>query len=234
MNDESDTFEVSFYDLLKSEQHDRRYYIYKSAKRKSKFMTIRQYYKQAKMIENKFSHLSINEKEKIILDGNFAKIMYVNDVNFPVINPSYNPLNLYNISNFLDNYVERYGHASGITSPLSYFGAMGSRFGWHVEDMNLFSISVLLFGEPKIWYSIPANQAVDFEKLQKKYNEWPSLQCSHPLRHKNNCFDPSCEIMWDKGVQGIDFKTFSNNFTYYYHFSAFFLILLFPIHLDCS
>lgn len=154
-------------------------------------MTILQYYKEAKKIENKFSKLNLNEKEKLILAGDFKNFMYATDVDFPVLNRSYDPLNLNHIPNLLDNYVAKYGNALGITSSLSYIGAMGSRFGWHVEDMNLYSISVMLFGEPKIWYSIPEHQGVDLEKLQEKYKmEWPSLQCSSPLRHKNNCFDP--------------------------------------------
>lgn len=35
VNDEYETFEVSFHDLLKSELHDRRYYIYESAKKRA-------------------------------------------------------------------------------------------------------------------------------------------------------------------------------------------------------
>lgn len=102
------------------------------------------------------------------------------------------------IFQFLTNLLEQFGHLSGISVPLTYIGAMGSRFGWHVEDMNLFSISVMLFGVPKIWYSIPPNQGQELENLQERHKKWPCTQCSHPLRHKNNLFCPhflrSCGI----------------------------------------
>lgn len=189
-SDQSGKFSTGFYDVLKSEQRGGIFYVYESAKKEAEDMTILQYYKQAKKIENKFSNLNINEKEKLILQGIFKKFIYATDVDFPVLDQSYDPLNLHHIPNLLDNYVSKYAHADGITTPLSYIGAMGSRFGWHVEDMNLFSISLMLFGEPKIWYSIPEHRGMDLEKLQEKYKEWPSLQCSSPLRHKNNCFDP--------------------------------------------
>lgn len=191
-SDESGTFSVGFFDVLKSTQNGQRSYIYESAKKEHQDMTILQYQKKAKKIENRFSKLNIGEKEKLILAGNFKNVMYATDVDFPVLKKTYDPLNLNHIPNLLDNYVAIYGHAMGITSPLSYIGAMGSRFGWHVEDMNLFSISFMIFGEPKIWYNIPECQGSELEKVQNKYKmEWPSLQCSHPLRHKNNCFDPN-------------------------------------------
>lgn len=43
----------------------------------------------------------------------------------------------------------------GITKPYLYFGMWKAMFAWHVEDMNLFSINYLHFGEPKSWWAVP-------------------------------------------------------------------------------
>ena len=46
-----------------------------------------------------------------------------------------------------------------------YFGSWRSMFGWHTEDMDLFSINFLHTGAPKLWYGIPVAQAERFENL---------------------------------------------------------------------
>lgn len=190
VNDESGKFPVKSFDILRARGEPGLSYIYVSNKKRAEDMTILKYYKTVKKIEKQFENLNLDEKQKLILDGTFNKVLYATDVDFPVLNKSYDPLNLHHIPNLLDKYTEQFGHLTGITSPLSYIGAMGSRFGWHVEDMNLFSISVMLFGEPKIWYSIPPNQGRKLENLQERHKQWPCMQCSHPLRHKNNLFSP--------------------------------------------
>ncbi len=56
---------------------------------------------------------------------------------------------------------------AGITKPYLYFGMWKAMFGWHVEDMNLFSINYLHFGEPKQWYVIPPAHGARFERIMQ-------------------------------------------------------------------
>jgi hypothetical protein len=55
--------------------------------------------------------------------------------------------------------------AGGINVPMAYLGGLFTRFGLHVEDMHLCSLSMLWFGEPKVWYAIPASFADRVEHL---------------------------------------------------------------------
>lgn len=71
-------------------------------------------------------------------------------------------------------------------------GMFGTSFAWHREDRNHFSINYLHDGEPKVWYSVPAQFAERLEQaIQEEIDSWPEntrkkfgLMCDLVTRRK--------------------------------------------------
>mmetsp|Transcript_28994 Transcript_28994/g.40393 ORF Transcript_28994/g.40393 Transcript_28994/m.40393 type:complete len:599 (+) Transcript_28994:11-1807(+) len=79
----------------------------------------------------------------------------------------------------------------GVTVPMLYFGMWQATFSWHVEDMNLFSINYLHFGQPKQWYSIPGSHFEQTERLFKGLYPHQVRNCTEFLRHKKCLVTPN-------------------------------------------
>jgi jumonji domain-containing protein 2 len=97
----------------------------------------------------------------------------------------WNPQHLDSILQHLDSALP------GITQPYLYFGMWKAMFAWHTEDMDLYSINYLHFGEPKSWYAIPHNQKAQFESLAQSYYPEAHKECKQFLRHKATMMSPS-------------------------------------------
>lgn len=124
----------------------------------------------------------------MILENQIEPGIYMTDVEISALKTNYDVLNLHKFENLLTKYMKKYGEIIGVSSPLTNIGSLGSRFAFHIEDMLMNAITVLLYGASKIWYTIPPNEASKFEDLQKNNNEWPCYSCDSPLRHKSNLF----------------------------------------------
>lgn len=60
--------------------------------------------------------------------------------------------NIGHLNSILDVIEEDCGVSiQGVNTPYLYFGMWKTTFSWHTEDMDLYSINYLHFGEPKSW-----------------------------------------------------------------------------------
>ncbi|KAL4431002.1 hypothetical protein ABPG75_006258 [Micractinium tetrahymenae] len=78
----------------------------------------------------------------------------------------------------------------GVTSPMTYFGMWKSFFGWHKEDIDLYSINYLHFGAPKVWYCVSPKDNPKFDAMAQAL--YPDLyrSCHGFMRHKDIMISP--------------------------------------------
>lgn len=122
----------------------------------------------------------------------FNPPIYGADVNGTLYDPDIKEWNIGHLNTILDT-VE---HESGITiegvnTPYLYFGMWKTTFAWHTEDMDLYSINYLHFGEPKSWYTVPPEHGKRLERLAKGFFPGSSQNCEAFLRHKMTLISPS-------------------------------------------
>ncbi|KAG8454510.1 hypothetical protein GDO86_000938 [Hymenochirus boettgeri] len=132
-------------------------------------------------------------------------------------------INLWNIS-ALNTLLDMVEHECGIiiegvNTPYLYFGMWKTTFAWHTEDMDLYSINYLHFGEPKSWYAVPPEHGKRLERLAKGFFPGSSQGCDAFLRHKMTLISPSIlkkyGIPFDRITQ--EAGEFMITFPYGYH-----------------
>lgn len=67
-------------------------------------------------------------------------------------------------------------------------------FGWHKEDLDLYSINYLHAGAPKFWYSMDLDSNIDFENLARSKFGESFRECNEFLRHKTTLIEPTVLI----------------------------------------
>ena len=78
----------------------------------------------------------------------------------------------------------------GVTTPYVYVGSWKSMFGWHKEDLDLYSINYLHYGRPKFWYSVDLDCNQTFENYARSQYPEQFKNCSEYLRHKTTLIHP--------------------------------------------
>lgn len=134
-----------------------------------------------------------------------ADARYATDIPMSLTNGA--TWDLSNLGTILDRLKVRGEAVEGVTTPYLYIGMWSSIFGYHVEDMNLYSISYLHFGAPKIWYVVASQFK---EKMDAIIDAMlPDEEfCAAPSNHKAVVISPEALAKHGIPVQKVGFFIF--------------------------
>ncbi|XP_029003399.1 lysine-specific demethylase 4A [Betta splendens] len=122
----------------------------------------------------------------------FNPPLYGADVSGTLYDPDVTEWNIGHLNTILDTVENDSGlKIKGVNTPYLYFGMWKSAFAWHTEDMDLYSINYLHFGEPKSWYVVPPEHGKKLERLAKGFFPGNAQSCEAFLRHKMTLISPS-------------------------------------------
>ncbi|XP_019955982.1 lysine-specific demethylase 4C isoform X2 [Paralichthys olivaceus] len=150
----------------------------------------------------------------------FVSPIYGADVSGSLYDEDVEEWNIGHLNSILDVIEEDSGVSiQGVNTPYLYFGMWKTTFSWHTEDMDLYSINYLHFGEPKSWYAIPPEHGKRLERLATGFFPNSFKGCEAFLRHKMTLISPSIlkkyGIPFDKITQ--EAGEFMITFPYGYH-----------------
>ncbi|XP_076026462.1 uncharacterized protein LOC143016165 [Genypterus blacodes] len=150
----------------------------------------------------------------------FVSPIYGADVSGSLYDEDVDEWNIGHLNSVLDVIEEDCGVSiQGVNTPYLYFGMWKTTFSWHTEDMDLYSINYLHFGEPKSWYAIPPEHGKRLERLATGFFPNSFKGCEAFLRHKMTLISPSIlkkyGIPFDKITQ--EAGEFMITFPYGYH-----------------
>ena len=79
----------------------------------------------------------------------------------------------------------------GVTDPYLYVGSWKAMFGWHKEDLDLYSVNYLHHGCPKFWYSVDLDCNSKFEEFMQESFPANYRRCREFIRHKGTLVHPN-------------------------------------------
>lgn len=137
-------------------------------------------------------HSSFDDLErKYWKNVTYVAPIYGADVNGSITDPDVTEWNINSLGTILDFVNSDYGiEIDGVNTAYLYFGMWKTTFAWHTEDMDLYSINYLHFGEPKTWYAIPPEHGKRFERIAAGFFPTSAKTCQAFLRHKMTLISP--------------------------------------------
>lgn len=188
---------------------------------------------QKSMKLNEFKTLSFSDKHRTPSHTDFADLerkywknltfnpaIYGADIPGTLTDEDQKIWNINNLGTILDDIKDEYHlKIEGVNTAYLYFGMWKSTFAWHTEDMDLYSINYLHFGEPKSWYVIPPEHGKRLERLASGFFPHNARECNAFLRHKMTVISPRIldkySIPYAKVTQ--EARQFMITFPYAYH-----------------
>ncbi|XP_021014779.1 LOW QUALITY PROTEIN: lysine-specific demethylase 4D-like [Mus caroli] len=165
-----------------------------------------QYHKRTKgMAVGKYGELANSEKHqtpphldfedlerKYWKNSLFGSPIYDADVSGYLFDENTHLWNVGHLGSLLDVLKQDRGIViEGVNMPYLYFGMWKTTFAWHTENMDLYSINYLHFGQPKTWYAVPPEHGRPLERLARELFPGSSQGCQAFLRHKVALISPT-------------------------------------------
>lgn len=191
--------------------------LYQQINIQKKSLTIQQFYELATTDRYQTpKHFDFDDLErKYWKNITYVAPIYGADVSGSLTDEDCHEWNINKLGTILDYVNTDYGiQIDGVNTAYLYFGMWKTTFAWHTEDMDLYSINYLHFGEAKTWYAVPPAYGRQLEKVANKYFPASYRSCNAYLRHKMTLISPQIlrqhNIPFDK-VRLTVCKTFRTN-----------------------
>ncbi|XP_036869676.2 lysine-specific demethylase 4D-like [Manis javanica] len=162
--------------------------------KKKKAMTVGEYRDLANSAKYKAPpHSDIDDLERKFWKTRlYSSPIYGADVNGSLFDANTKQWNLRHLGTIQDLLEQECGVViEGVNTPYLYFGMWKTTFAWHTEDMDLYSINYVHFGEPKTWYAVPPEHGWRLEHLAKELFPASAHSCGAFMRHKVALMSPT-------------------------------------------
>ena len=134
---------------------------------------------------------SLDLERKYWKNLTFIPAIYGADVSGSLTDSDQPYWNINNLQTILDEIKDEYQtKIEGVNTAYLYFGMWKSTFAWHTEDMNLYSINYVHYGEAKSWYVVPPEHGKRLERLAEGFFPNSLRECPAFLRHKMTIISP--------------------------------------------
>jgi len=164
--------------------------------------------RESRSLEKYRKHVSkfdycIQSKSSLDIEKLFWKTLKLNaplygaDIEGSLMDPG-TPWNLAEIRTLLSEGLSEC-KLSGVNLPYLYVGGWKTMFGWHKEDLDLYSINFLHTGAPKFWYCVDLDCNAAFEAFAGRSFPERLEKCPEFLRHKNTLVHPA--VLLANGVR---------------------------------